>query len=179
MIDHYTLIGQTPVPCDPFDLHTPEGIAGLIEWARWGEIPGNRNVAFTRILGICYVSTVFLGLDTGFGRGRPILFESMTFWSGDGGNEQDRCCTWAEAEAMHARMVAEVSRPGAVWSYLCRMLRKTWEDARRDWARRWRELLELGPKRSGDPLYDNALESMESMRESMSQQENRDWMVYG
>jgi len=88
MSDHYLLIGQTPVPVEPCDPYTPEGIAGLIQWGREFETT-DRRVAFTKVLGLCYVSTVFLGLDHSFARmmggdGPPILFESMAFWAGDG-----------------------------------------------------------------------------------------------
>lgn len=46
------------------------------------------------------VSTVFLGLDHGFGGGVPILFETMIF----GGKHDERMfryATWAEAERGH------------------------------------------------------------------------------
>ena len=52
------------------------------------------------------VSTVFLGLDHGWMPGTgPLLFETMIF--PDGGCS--RCATWAQAEAMHAAAVAEVT----------------------------------------------------------------------
>jgi hypothetical protein len=51
----------------------------------------------------CYVSTVFLRLDHGWG-GAPLLFETMIF-----GNFYDgyceRCATWRQALAMHWRAV--------------------------------------------------------------------------
>jgi hypothetical protein len=94
---NYILVGQTPVP-EP-DLET---------WARWFET-ADRRVAFTR-LPRCDVSTVFLGLDHAFYGGPPLLFETMVFWDGEGGREQERCSTWMEAEEMHRRMVEQVTR---------------------------------------------------------------------
>ena len=83
-----------------------------------------RRVGLTKdILGSpAWVSTVFLGLDHGYSSGQPILFESMAFAVPD---EQDadsmteciceRYCSWADAEAGHARMVAEVQRRVRLW----------------------------------------------------------------
>jgi hypothetical protein len=46
------------------------------------------------------VSTVFLGIDHGFGGDRPVLFETMIF-GGPYNDHQVRYCTWAEAEHGH------------------------------------------------------------------------------
>jgi hypothetical protein len=53
------------------------------------------------------VSTVFIGIDHGFGRGPPLLFETMLFVNGV---EQgcEHYCTWDEAETGHARWVGQV-----------------------------------------------------------------------
>jgi hypothetical protein len=60
--------------------------------------------------GAIYVSTVFLGLDHNlFGSGPPLLFETMVFGP-YGGDEQWRYSTWAEAEAGHKEVVAEVQK---------------------------------------------------------------------
>lgn len=48
------------------------------EWAEFIENPKNKRVDYTEV-GDCYVSTVFLGIDHGFGSGEPLLFESMVF----------------------------------------------------------------------------------------------------
>jgi hypothetical protein len=88
----YILDGHTPVPTD--DLWT---------WARAFENHAARVVANTKV-GDVTVSTVFLGLNHQFGRGVPLLFETMIF-----GGPQDNYCmrwpTWAEAEAGHAATV--------------------------------------------------------------------------
>ena len=48
---------------------------------------------------------MFLGLNHNFLReGPPILFETMIF-GGRLDHFQNRCATWAEAEAMHAEAV--------------------------------------------------------------------------
>lgn len=147
MSDHYILIGQTPVPAE------------LLEWARWlDENPESRIVRQTTVLGICWVSTVFLGLDHSIGyskedffpttmprQHRPVLFETMAFWEGEGGYEQERCSTWAEAEAQYAAMCREVARPRAVWSYCRRMLGDWWREAKTAWRRGWRDLQGIEP----------------------------------
>jgi len=52
---------------------------------KWSEFMGkgeNKRVAETTINGKCYVSTVFLGVDQGFGlsiEGKPLVFETMVF----------------------------------------------------------------------------------------------------
>jgi hypothetical protein len=88
----YILDGHTPVP------------ASLEKWAKWFEgSDETRRVALTK--GDDYlVSTVFLGLDHQFGRGEPLLFETMIF---GGPHDQycDRYSTWDEAEAGHAKAV--------------------------------------------------------------------------
>jgi len=115
MSDHYILIGQTPVKCD------------LMTWATWFET-NDRRVAHTMV-GPVEVSTVFLGLDHNFhsiitgSPGPPILFETMAFTGVAKPHENcecfhcthprqaldllERCATWLEAEAQHARIVAQ------------------------------------------------------------------------
>ena len=94
MIRRYILVDREPVLC-------PD----LVAWGEWMEDEDNVRVASTHI-GTVWVSTVFLGLDHNWGRGRPLLFETMAFCGDVGENiEMDRCSTWAEAEAMHRRCV--------------------------------------------------------------------------
>lgn len=78
----------------------------LMRWAKIFE-GADRQVARTSLAKGGHVSTVFLGLDHNFGDGPPLLFESMVFDPLGESLDQDRCSTWAQAEAMHARMVAE------------------------------------------------------------------------
>jgi hypothetical protein len=120
MLDHYVLIGQTPVECE------------LLEWAEAFETM-DRHMAKSSLFDLCVVSTVFLGLDHSFGDGPPLLFETMLFWEDEGGNEQTRCSTWLEAEEQHARMVKYAGSPTAVLAYCKRMLSSWWDDACRSW----------------------------------------------
>ena len=95
--DKYILKGHEPVP--ERDLFT---------WGRWLE-PADRQVKHTE-QGDVRVSTVFLGLDHGFGHGPPLLFESMAFVGHDS-ISCERYSTWDEAVAGHDRMVLEVFKP--------------------------------------------------------------------
>lgn len=65
-----------------------------------------RRVALTEIESV-HVSTVFLGLNHARDDGPPMLFETMVF-DGPLSDEQDRCSTYDEAEAMHERMCERV-----------------------------------------------------------------------
>jgi len=97
----WRLDGHNPVPCT------------MMEWAKTMEL-GSRRVAET-ITKYARVSTVFLGLDHRFGGGGPpILFETMIFGLRSDHAYQDyqeRCCTWDEAIAQHARAVEVAARP--------------------------------------------------------------------
>lgn len=53
------------------------------------------------------VSTVYLGLDHGWGGGRPVIFETLVF-GGPLEGEMDRYCTEHEALVGHREMVARV-----------------------------------------------------------------------
>lgn len=68
----------------------------------------NRRIALTEIESV-QISTVFLGLNHAWDDGPPMLFETMVF-GGPLSEEQDRCSTYDEAEAMHERMCERVRR---------------------------------------------------------------------
>lgn len=93
--DFYILEGKKAVKVD-----------GLEQWARkFG--PDDRHVAVTEVAPGVSVSTVFLGIDHQHFGGPPLLFETRVFNDyGDDGT-QERYSTWEEAEAGHARIVAE------------------------------------------------------------------------
>lgn len=95
MTTHYTL--------DEF--HNPVAEADILTWAKWYE-SADRKVA-SSMVGDIRISTVFLGLDHGFGDGPPILFETMVF-GGTHDQYQDRHCTWSEACDGHAMAVSMV-----------------------------------------------------------------------
>jgi hypothetical protein len=90
MNGRYLLDGHKPVEC-----------ADLITWAHAVK-KMDRRVAFNK-KGKVEVSTVFLGLDHSFGQGRPVLFETMIF-GGKHDQDQERYCTWKEAEKGHLEM---------------------------------------------------------------------------
>lgn len=83
----------------PIELMEWGGLLKDINYKRVGEtdLPDGRRV-----------STVWLGLDHGFGGGEPLIFETMVFgrdsWSD---LACERYATLAEAVAGHARIVAE------------------------------------------------------------------------
>jgi hypothetical protein len=90
----YILDGRTPVLCS------------AEQWGNWIVI-ADRRVCRTTI-GCTRISTVFLGIDHQMeDHGPPLLFETMVF-GGKHDQFQERCSTWDEAEAMHARAVAMV-----------------------------------------------------------------------
>ena len=92
MSGRYVLDGKKAVPCED-----------LMEWAIWLE-GADKKVALTRSIGDVEISTVFIGLDHSFGKGPPLIFETMVF-GGPLDGEQDRYSTWEEAEAGHEKMV--------------------------------------------------------------------------
>lgn len=81
---YYKLNGRTPVEAVSFD--------------------GCSHIADEKVGGY-RVSTIFLGMDHSWGEGPPLLFETMVFGPGALDQEQDRCSTYEEAEAMHAKWV--------------------------------------------------------------------------
>jgi hypothetical protein len=95
VILNYILEGQDPVACED-----------TLTWARWYET-ADRKVASDHV-GDVRISTVFLGLDHGWGEGEPVLFETMVF-GGAMDEEMDRYCTWRAAETGHAAMVKRVA----------------------------------------------------------------------
>jgi len=90
----YRLDGHDVVPLPDFET-----------WAVWFET-ADRTVA-TTVTEHATISTVFLGLDHGFGSGRPVLFETMVF-GGVMSDHSARYHTWADAERGHRSVVAQV-----------------------------------------------------------------------
>ena len=84
----------------------PARVSNVLEWGAWMQ-GATRHVAKSEVNGV-QVSTVFLGIDHNWGwQDRPVLFETMVF-GGKYDLEQERYCTWSEAEAGHERWVAKV-----------------------------------------------------------------------
>lgn len=67
MIDKYILKNEKIYPCND-----------LMLWGEWMNNPEDRRIGVDEIEDI-KISTVFLGMDHGFGNGTPILFETMIF----------------------------------------------------------------------------------------------------
>jgi hypothetical protein len=93
MTRQYILVGHQPVVC-----------RDLMTWTRWMET-ADRHVGLTE-QGDVMVSTVFLGLDHGWGD-RVQLYETMVF-AGDHDSDMERYSTWDEAEAGHKRWVDKI-----------------------------------------------------------------------
>jgi len=91
----YILNGKTPVPC-------PD----LMVWAEFMS-RHDRRVCLTELSPNTAISTVFLGLDHNFsrGKGKPLLFETMIFVDGIGMDSR-RFSTWDEAESFHRLAVS-------------------------------------------------------------------------
>jgi hypothetical protein len=89
----------------------PKQCDDILQWGKWFEV-GDRRVALDTIGDgndqYC-ISTVFLGLDYGWGwQDRPIVWETMVF-KGKESHWFDRCGGSREqALAMHAEMVKKV-----------------------------------------------------------------------
>jgi len=82
----------------------------ILEWGKCFQDSEKRIVARTEI-GNITVSTVFLGVDHGWGpRSEGLVFETMVF--GYDGNEHmtTRYRTWEEAENGHNKIVGEIER---------------------------------------------------------------------
>ncbi len=93
---YYVLNGREPEPVDDIQ-----------EWAKRFEYD-ERHIGHDEV-GDWIISTVFLGLDHNLGHGPPLLFETMVFGPDDWSGEScERCSTYDEAEAQHARMVERI-----------------------------------------------------------------------
>lgn len=78
---------------------------GLLDWGVW--MQGNmekRHLAIDAV-GDYHVSTVFLGLDHSFGRGPPLLWETMIFGPGEPDGDCWRYSTRLDAELGHVAAV--------------------------------------------------------------------------
>lgn len=109
---HAILVGHKVVKCN------------TMTWARWFEaasrLPGPNGSPTERHVGhddcgFCVVSTVFLGMDHGWGWGQEQWFETMVFAKNPDdpnrlGRDLDgnRYTTYAEAEAGHAAVVNRI-----------------------------------------------------------------------
>lgn len=97
----YILNGHEVVPCK-----------NIIEWGEWFERDGNRQVMRTNLIDGSVISTVFLGIDHGWG-GTPQLFETALL-TDDGVSVCNRYATWAEAEAGHMDWIERCVPPDMI-----------------------------------------------------------------
>ncbi len=79
----------------------------LIKWAKWYEVSDEERIVGKTSINDVEVSTVFLGLDHGFGNNRVILYESMVF-GGVLDGEENRYSTLVEAWKGHRALVKKV-----------------------------------------------------------------------
>ncbi len=85
----------------------PVEVEDILEWARLISDDKKKRVDYTKI-GNVTISTVFLGLDHGWGREHiPILFETMIF-GGRLDNYQNRYETYDQAVEGHKNAIAMV-----------------------------------------------------------------------
>lgn len=78
------------------------------EYFAWLSGPGEEcRIIKQNHVGDIFISTVFLGLDHGFGSDIPILFETMVF-GGVYDQERVRYATYEEAEQSHKETVEKI-----------------------------------------------------------------------
>jgi hypothetical protein len=84
-----------------------DGVPVAVEDSDYRELLHNERTVAKDTVGDSDISTVFLGLDHGWGDGPPVLYETMVF-GGAMSDEQVRYCTRQEAIAGHAAMIKRV-----------------------------------------------------------------------
>lgn len=98
--DHfYRLVERRPVRCT------------LAEYARAMQDENQRVLAQDQVGGL-RISTIFTGIDRNFGRGAPILFETVVFGLPDDVHPQWQHSTWDEAMAHHLQLTASLNERG-------------------------------------------------------------------
>lgn len=84
-------------------------------WAKLFEKKEYKIIEQTTVPSGKWISTVWLGLDHQFAKGRPLIFETMVFSSHPkkledwGENDMERYSTLEEAKKGHKRMVKKYS----------------------------------------------------------------------
>lgn len=89
----------------------PKKEPGIVKWGKWME-KNERHIADDKI-GDVRVSTVFLGLDHSFTKGKPILFETMVF-GGEHDEEMWRYKTKKQAIAGHNKVLNNLFTKGEI-----------------------------------------------------------------
>lgn len=95
----YRLVEQKPVRCT------------LAEYAQVMQDETQRVLAQDQI-GDLHISTIFTGIDRNFGRGAPVLFETVVFGLPDELHPQWHHSSWDEAMDHHRQLAASISEHG-------------------------------------------------------------------
>ena len=96
-VDHYTLDSSGRIHPEP----------DFVTWGQW-YATANRQIALNELNSI-HVSTIFLGIDHGFGfHDQPILFETMTFGPEPWDGQQWRYATMGAALQGHHIVVKAI-----------------------------------------------------------------------
>ena len=83
----------------------------LLTWSQWFENADNKRIALDKLPNGKRASTVFLGIDHGWGEGPPLLFETMVFSKNSYEDlDMERYSTYEEAEKGHKKMVKKWSK---------------------------------------------------------------------
>lgn len=95
--NHFILLDRIAVPCD------------FMTWAGWFEESSRdgEHIVKQEVIHGVYLSTVFLGLDHGFGHGLK-LFETMAFYQTERGDDTWRHTTWKEAADFHEYIASDL-----------------------------------------------------------------------
>ena len=96
----YRLDGHTPVRCT------------FAEFSN-AMLDGASRIVAQNTVGELQVSTVFTGIDSNWGGGAPVLFETMVFGLPDDLQPQWSFPTWDEAMEIHNLLVATLTDHGA------------------------------------------------------------------
>lgn len=126
----------TPVEGSDAPMGSAAWVEALRSWSEQFENLEYRRVAETTLPDGRWVSTVWVGLDSGFHQDRPIIFETMVFenpYGGGGDLDSDRYSSEREAREGHLAMVERWRAKITLRSRLWWLLRPAW--AVRLWAR--------------------------------------------
>lgn len=82
-------------------------VDNVIEWGKWYEANTNSRILDKTQVGKDTVSTVFMGLDHGFTKGKSLWFESMVFPDCEIVEQYE---TWEEARIGHDKIVTELRK---------------------------------------------------------------------
>jgi hypothetical protein len=106
-------LGMFKKPDTTFILHKRKPVAvNLLTWGMWMERSRARIVKQTLLPEGVKVSTVFLGINHGYG-GQVLLFETMIFRNGEKGEAYcDRYETYDQALEGHQHAIEEVFKVG-------------------------------------------------------------------